>query len=68
MTSIDIFSTIPIEIEEQLIHTIIRTFNYTKKQAKNLLEELLLCVKRRDLVRENSSSSNSSSQVLEFAR
>ena len=68
MTSIDIFSTMPIEIEEQLIHTIIRTFNYTKKQAKNLLEELLLCVKRRDLVRENSSLLNSSSQLLKFAR
>lgn len=41
----------PIEIEEQLIQTIIRIFNYTKNQANNLFQELLLCVKRRDLVR-----------------
>ncbi len=40
----------PAEIREQLIHTIMKTFNYNKNQANNLFKELLMCVKKRDLV------------------
>ena len=40
----------PSDIREQLIHTIMKTFNYNKKQANNLFKELLMCVKKRDLV------------------
>jgi hypothetical protein len=40
----------PREIQEQLIHTIMKTFNYTKKQANDLFKELMMCVKKRDLV------------------
>lgn len=40
----------PDDIREQLIHTIMKTFSYTKKQANHLFTELLMCVKRRDLV------------------
>ena len=46
------FRTMAPEIQEQLIHTIMRTFSYTKKQANNLFRELLMCVKKRDLVKE----------------
>ncbi|CAF1499010.1 unnamed protein product [Rotaria sp. Silwood1] len=38
------------DIQAQLIHTIMKTFSYTKKQAKNLFNELMMCVKRRDLI------------------
>ncbi|CAF3959542.1 unnamed protein product, partial [Rotaria sp. Silwood2] len=38
------------EIQAQLIHTAMKTFSYTKKQAKNLFNELMMCVKRRDLI------------------
>lgn len=40
----------PTDIREQLIHTIMKTFNYSKQQANHLFKELLMCVKRRDLV------------------
>lgn len=40
----------PDDIREQLIHTIMKTFNYTKNQAIHLFKELLMCVKKRDLV------------------
>jgi transient receptor potential cation channel subfamily M protein 3 len=40
----------PSEIQEQLIHTIIKTFNYTRKQANDLFKELMMCVKKRELV------------------
>jgi hypothetical protein len=40
----------PSDIREQLIHTIMKTFSYNKKQANNLFKELLMCVKERDLV------------------
>jgi hypothetical protein len=40
----------PSDIREQLIHTIMKIFNYNKKQANNLFKELLMCVKQRDLV------------------
>ena len=40
----------PDDIREQLIHTIMKTFSYTKKQANHLFTELLMCDKRRDLV------------------
>ncbi|CAF1325694.1 unnamed protein product, partial [Rotaria sordida] len=38
------------EIQAQLIHTIMKTFSYTKKQANNLFHELMMCVKKRDLI------------------
>ena len=41
----------PAEIQEQLIHTIMKTFSYTKRQANNLFKELMMCVKKRDLVK-----------------
>jgi transient receptor potential cation channel subfamily M protein 3 len=41
----------PTEIQEQLIHTIMKTFNYTQQQANNLFKELMMCVKKRDLVK-----------------
>lgn len=48
------FSTIAADIREQLIHTIMKTFNYTKSQANNLFKELMMCVKKRDLVKKIS--------------
>ncbi|CAF0737337.1 unnamed protein product [Didymodactylos carnosus] len=42
--------TMPLEIQEQLIQTIIKTFGYTREQAQNLFLELMLCVKRKDLI------------------
>ncbi|CAF1143570.1 unnamed protein product [Adineta ricciae] len=42
--------TMPADIREQLIHTIMKTFTYTKKQAHSLFKELMACVKRRDLI------------------
>jgi transient receptor potential cation channel subfamily M protein 3 len=41
----------PPEIQEQLIRTIMKTFGYTNRQANNLFRELMMCVKRRDLVK-----------------
>ena len=38
------------EIQEQLIQTIMKIFTYTGKQANHLFKEIMMCVKRRDLV------------------
>lgn len=43
--------TMPNDIQEQLIQTIMKTFTYTSRQARHLLKDLMMCVKRRDLVR-----------------
>ncbi|CAF3698093.1 unnamed protein product [Adineta steineri] len=42
--------TMPVDIQEQLIHTIMKTFSYTRKQANNLFKELMMCVRKRDLI------------------
>ena len=38
------------EIQEQFTQTITRTFSCSKNQANDLFKELMLCVKKRDLV------------------
>ncbi|CAF4628555.1 unnamed protein product [Rotaria socialis] len=38
------------DIQAQLMHTIMKTFMYTSKQAKNIFQELMMCVKKRDLI------------------
>lgn len=38
-------------IHDQLILTIQKTFQYTQVQAEKLFIELMLCVKKKDLVR-----------------
>jgi hypothetical protein len=48
----------PPDIQEQLIHMIMKTFSYTKTQANNLFKELLMCVKKRDLVKMKSLQKN----------
>lgn len=45
------FSTMAPDIQEQLMQTIMKTFMYTRKQANSLFQELMMCVKKRDLVR-----------------
>jgi transient receptor potential cation channel subfamily M protein 3 len=51
-------STMPSEIQKQLIHTIIKTFNYTRKQANDLFKELMMCVRKRELVKIAFFSNN----------
>jgi hypothetical protein len=39
-----------VDVKEQLINTIMKTFFYSKEQAENLFSELLNCVKNKELV------------------
>ena len=41
----------PAEIEEQLIETMMRTFDCNLKLARHLFKDLMMCVKERDLVK-----------------
>ncbi len=43
-------ATIAADIKEQLIMTIMRTFNYTKEQADYLFVQLMNCVNNKDLI------------------
>ena len=42
--------TMPESLRDQLILTIQRTFQYTQEQAEKLFIELMLCVKKKELV------------------
>lgn len=39
-----------VDVKEQLINTIMKTFFYCKEQAETLFSELLNCVKNKELV------------------
>ena len=41
----------PDQLRDQLILTIERTFQYSQEQAEKLYMELMLCVKKKELVR-----------------
>ena len=45
------FRTMPDQLRDQLILTIERTFQYSQEQAEKLYMELMLCVKKKELVR-----------------
>ena len=40
----------PENLRDQLIATIERTFNYSSQQAEKVFIELMLCVRKRELV------------------
>ena len=39
-----------LELKDQLINTIIKTFAYKKEQAESIFNQLINCVSNRDLV------------------
>ena len=41
----------PEQLRDQLILTIERTFQYSQEQAEKLFMELMLCVKKKELVK-----------------
>ena len=43
-------STMPESLRDQLIMTIQKIFQYTVEQAEKLFIELMLCVKKKDMV------------------
>jgi len=45
------YSTMQEMLRDQLIMTIEKTFTYTREQAEKVFIELMLCVKKQELVR-----------------
>ena len=56
--------TMPSDIQEQLIQTLMKTFTYNARQARHVFKELMMCVKRRDLVRSSFVSIKSIRSAL----
>jgi transient receptor potential cation channel subfamily M protein 3 len=38
------------DLQEQLLHTIEKVFNYNRRQAENVYVELLLCMRKRQYI------------------
>lgn len=47
-------STMPESLRDQLIMTIQKIFQYTVEQAEKLFIELMLCVKKKEMVSEHA--------------